>query len=308
MVELIIVVGLLTLLVALLLTGVQHAREAARRTQCQSNLRNIGVAIELFDQVHQQLPCATYGAPYNELGRTTGSALTKLLPHLEQQSLSSSYDWSVDWTAAVNQRAVNTQVSVFRCPSSAGDAIQQGLRTATGESLAERTAAVGDFTAVYSWGFPLAMPTEPVWRDIWGVGALSPLTEENAFAAPKRSRVRDGAANTLTFVERAASTDRWIGGELAETSPSTARDWAPWAGQGCVWLLSYVDGGRAWSPTGLGPCNVNCSNHQGVYAFHPGAANVLFLDGHVKALSASVEAETLFALVTRARGDRAVVP
>jgi prepilin-type processing-associated H-X9-DG protein len=262
----------------------------------------------MFEDIKKHLPCAAYGKPYNNLSPTMGSIFTKLLPYLEETGLDEQYSWDYDWTAAQNQTAVNTPIAILRCPSTAGEAVQKGLRNSSGGHFPDRTAAVCDFTAVYSWGFPLAIPAEPISRDIWGVSALSPLTEDNRFKIPTRIRVPDGSAYTLTFVERAASTDRWVSGQLTERNPSTAADWAPWAGQGCVWILSYTAGGTAWAPTGLGPCNVNCSNHQGIYAFHSGGANVMFLDGRVTFLGEDVAAETLFAMVTRSRGETIEIP
>ncbi|MEQ8667865.1 MAG: DUF1559 domain-containing protein [Pirellulales bacterium] len=308
LIELLVVIGIVGMLAAVLLPAIQFAREAARGAQCQSNLRQIGLAVLLFEDVKKELPCATYGKPYNEMSPTIGSVFTKLLPYIEQTALNDQYDWSYDWTAPENQESVNTPIPLYRCPSSQSDDIQIGLRKSTGQSYPNRTAAVTDFTAVYSWGYPLAIPADPMSYDIWGVSALSPVDERNVYTIPTRIRVVDGASYTLTFVERAASTDRWVKGHLVEHGPSTAPDWAPWAGQGCVWILSYAEGGESWAPSGLGPCNVNCSNHQGLYAFHPGGANVLFLDGRVVFLREQVEADVLFAMVTRSRGERIDTP
>jgi len=308
LIELLVVIGIMGILAALLLPAVQRAREAARRANCQSNLRQVGLALEMFEQSYKVLPSAAYGKPYNNLSPTVGSPFTKLLPYLEESSLLARYDWQLDWTALENQAAVNTPVAVYRCPASPGEAVQRGIRLISGQSYPDRTASVGDYTAVFSWGFPLAIPTTPLGYDIWGVGALSPVDERNRYRIPTRLRVKDGAGHTLTFVERAASTQRWVSGAMVQENPSTAADWAPWAGQGCIWILSYSDGGAAWAPTGLGPCNVNCSNHQGIYAFHSGGANVLFLDGRVVFLSEEVQAEILFAMVTRARGEIFEIP
>lgn len=308
LIELLVVIGIIAMLIAIVLPAVQSAREAARRTQCQNNLRQVGLGVLTFEDAHKYLPSAAYGKPYNELSPTIGSIFTKLLPYLEGDAIANLYDWDLDWTADQNQRAVNVHVSTLRCPSSPGVDVQSGLRNSTGKKFPGRTAAVSDFTAVYSWGFPMAIPADPVWRDIWGVSALSPLNEDGKYGVPTRRRVVDGATHTLTFVERAASTDRWVGGRLVERNPTTAADWAPWAGQGCVWILSYTDGGANWAPTGLGPCNVNCSNHQGVYAFHPGGANVTFLDGRVVFLREAIDAEVLFAMVTRSRSEMIEIP
>jgi prepilin-type processing-associated H-X9-DG protein len=53
---------------------------------------------------------------------------------------------------------------------------------------------------------------------------------------------------------------------------------------------------------------VNCSNQQGVYSFHPGGANVLFLDGRVVSISEQIAPEVLFAMVTRSRGEVMTYP
>jgi prepilin-type processing-associated H-X9-DG protein len=308
LVELLVVIAIIGMMAAILLPAIQHVRESARRSQCQNNLRQIGLAVGMFEQSQGILPSAAYGNPYNELSPTMGSPFTKLLPYVEQLALADQYTWKHDWTASENQAVVNTPIPVFRCPSSPGADFQRGIRNSLGQKFSDRTAAVCDFTAVYSWGFPLAIPTTPIYRDIWGVSALSPISEDNRYMHPKRIRVVDGASYTLTFVERAASTDRWVAGNLVEHSPSTSGDWAPWAGQGCVWVLSYTDEGAAWAPSGLGPCNVNCSNHQGIYAFHSAGANALFLDGRVAYLTEGLAAEVLFAMVTRSRGELIDLP
>lgn len=307
LIELLVVIAIVGMLVTILLPAIQMAREAARRAQCQINLRQVGLAVEMFDESTKTLPAAAYGTPYNVAGPVS-SVFAKLLPFLEQDTVARRYNWSEDWFSASNQIAVNAPLPVLLCPSSPGQAIQLGLRGPNGADFPQRTAAVSDFTAVYSWGYPMAIPSDPPWRDIWGVAALSPLNEDQRFQQPTRIMAADGAMSCLIFVERAAVTQRWVKGSLVDDAPSTAKDWAPWAGQGCVWILSYIEDGTTWAPTGLGPCNVNCSNHQGVYSFHTGGANTLFLDGRVVALSEQIAPEVLFAMTTRARGEVVSVP
>lgn len=312
LVELLVVMAIIGLLLGLLLPAVQAARESARRSQCQNNLHQIDLAVQLFESAEGFLPAAAYGTPYNTAG-PRGSVFTKLLPFMEQESLDIQYDWKKDWYAVENQPTVNRQVSAFRCPSSVGNGVQHGLASSPSTLEAPSlTAAVTDYTAVYSWGAPLAVPNIPMTRDPWAVSALSPTHEDAAgfftgqakFQRPKRANTTDGSTYTLTFVERAASAERWIKGRLVDRAPTTAKAWAPWAGQGCVWILSYVGSGETWAPSGLGPCNVNCNNHQGIYAFHPGGANSAFLDGAVHFLSEGIDPTVLYAMVSRSRGDR----
>ncbi len=312
LVELLTTVAIIGVLVALLLPAVQAARESARRASCTSNLRQVGLGVSLFEDPHKELPMAAYGRPYAKFPENPddviGSVFTKLLPFVEQQAAADQYDWSQDWFTAVNQPTVNTPVPIYRCASSPGESVQRGLRGPPPNDYPDRTAAVTDYTAVYSWGYPLAIPASPPSRDIWGTSALSPLHEDGHYSRPKLKYSTDGSSRTLTFVERADSMQRWVGGVVTDSAPGLAKEWAPWAGQGCVWILSYTDGGQNWAPSGLGDCNVNCSNHQGVYAFHTGGANVLFLDGRVAFLSEDTEAEVLFAYVTRSRGEMVEAP
>jgi prepilin-type N-terminal cleavage/methylation domain-containing protein len=310
-VELLVVIAIIGLLVVLLLPAIQAAREAARKMSCSNNLRQVGLAVPMFEDSRRSLPMAAYGRPYAKFSDNPqdliSSVFTHLLPYLEEKAAYERYDWNRDWAAAENQAVVNTVVPTFRCPSSAGEPLQRGLRAA-GVHFPDHTAAVSDFTAVYSWGYPLAIPANQPYRDIWGTSALSPLHESGVYRRPVRRYVIDGASRTLTFVERASSTDRWVSGKLTETNPSTASEWAPWAGQGCNWILSYTDDGANYAPSGLGDCNVNCSNHQGVYAFHPGGAHGVCLDGRIVFLHGDIQPEVLYALVTRSRGETIEIP
>lgn len=312
LVELLVVLAIIGTLVALLIPAVQQTRESARRLTCQSNLRQVGLAVSLHEHAHQFLPAATYGGPYNTAG-PAGSGFTRLLPYLEERSTADRYLQQEDWTSAGNQLAVNTVIPMFRCPSSPAPARVQGIRKSLGIPVdGNLTAAVTDFTAVYSWGVPFAVPATPFLRDPWAVGALSPFPEEGSglftgtaiFRKPRLRDTTDGMAVTITFHERAGMNARWVMARQTDPNPTTASNWAPWAGQGCNWVLSYEASGATWAPSGLGPCNVNCSNHQGIYGFHAGGANVVCLDGGVRFLQDAIDARVLYAYVSRSRGDR----
>ncbi|TWU45112.1 putative major pilin subunit [Novipirellula aureliae] len=320
LVELLVVIGIIGILIALLLPAVQAVRESTRRMQCQDRMRQIGLATLLFEDTHKALPAATYGDAYCNLKAgnfkdgIAGSPLTELLPFIEQQAVWDRYDREKDWFHEDNQLAINAPLELYRCPSAVGGSQQFGVQRAVGSTLdvyLDRTAATSDYSAVYSWGFPYAIPATPFLRDPWAMGALSPMSENSTgffgagaiYQRPIRTLTTDGSSHTLTFIEQAGKTDTWINGRLHEVAPTAARAWAPWAGRGCTWILSYQADGLSWSPTGLGPCNVNCNNRQGVYAFHVGGANTVFLDGSVHFLSESIEAEILYALVSRSRGD-----
>jgi prepilin-type processing-associated H-X9-DG protein len=282
--------------------------------ECQNHLRQIGLAIAQFETAQGFLPSAAYGRPYEyarsirrPAGDIIASTFTDLLPFIDQQVVADRYDWSKDWFAPENQTAVNSYIKTYRCPASPGPDSQIGIGSGGGNAPT-LTAATGDYSAVYSWGFPMAVPMTPPSYDIWGVGALSPALEEGGFAQPRRIKTTDGASHTMTVVEQSDHGRRWVYEKLVDERPVNGKAWAPWAGESCTWLLSYLADGSTWAPTGLGPANVNANNSQGIFAFHLGGANVCLLDGSVHFVNESLDALTLFSLVTRARGESVEVP
>jgi prepilin-type processing-associated H-X9-DG protein len=101
-------------LVALLLPAVQAAREAARRTQCQNNLKQIGLALHNYHDVYQSFPPAyTVDADGNPLH----SWRTLILPFIEQQALYSRIDLDKPWDRPENAALNNMVIPTFQCPS-----------------------------------------------------------------------------------------------------------------------------------------------------------------------------------------------
>ena len=142
MVELLVVMGVLSILVALLLPAVQQAREAARRTQCLNHLRQIGIALHNYHDQHQLLPPAViWGGPPGEpigqgmfpvglydriaLGlrtdddpdRVRANWLILLLPQLDQTPLYNAFHPSLPISDPENRVVRETWVPTLRCPS-----------------------------------------------------------------------------------------------------------------------------------------------------------------------------------------------
>ncbi len=115
LVELLVVIAIIGVLVALLLPAVQSAREAARRTQCANNLKQMGIGIHNYHDTFQKLP---FGWSDRGAGWTT-----MMLPYIEQQNLWASlkFNEADNWDSANsdNQRACGTFITAFRCPSMA---------------------------------------------------------------------------------------------------------------------------------------------------------------------------------------------
>jgi prepilin-type N-terminal cleavage/methylation domain-containing protein len=135
LVELLVVIAIIGVLVALLLPAVQAARESARRSSCQNNLRQLGVALQNYHDAHGQFPPNSpwdANLPDVEPEDRKGSCLVKLTPHLEAQSFYGRLDFGGDIIAQIESPALKNlqrlQIAVFACPSdSYRDDGQRGL-------------------------------------------------------------------------------------------------------------------------------------------------------------------------------------
>jgi len=111
LVELLVVIAIIGALVAVLLPAVQSARESARRAQCGSNLRQIGLAAQLYDSVKRRLP-GSHDAQDPFVG-----AFVPLLPFLEEGPLDERFDRTKPISDQANRPFRQTKIEVFVCPS-----------------------------------------------------------------------------------------------------------------------------------------------------------------------------------------------
>jgi prepilin-type N-terminal cleavage/methylation domain-containing protein len=120
LIELLVAIAIIGILVALLLPAVQSAREAARRSQCQNNLKQIGMALQLYHDVHSVFPRGAYPASGSSGGWEAhgNGPFTMLLPYMEQRALYDQWNFSTAMTGASNNvLAEKTHIDVFLCPS-----------------------------------------------------------------------------------------------------------------------------------------------------------------------------------------------
>ncbi len=125
LVELLVVIAIIGILVALLLPAVQAAREAARRTSCTNNLKQLGLALHGYHGTHKRFPSGVIASGDN-FRDGLHSGFTLLLQFLEQQSLHQAYDFNTTWRTGNNLDLAQTRLDVLLCPSTGNQVFQDG--------------------------------------------------------------------------------------------------------------------------------------------------------------------------------------
>lgn len=289
LVELLVVIAIIGILLALLLPAVQAAREAARRSQCTNNLKQLGLAFQNYESIFRGLPPRRYTAsPFQGWG-------TMLLNYLEQDAISGKYDFGKNFYDPVNRPYIVLPLKVFICPSTPGgdrfvDIIDQS-NVATGSR-----GAVGDYfvpNSMDAFWWP-----DPARTNAANVPNSCALTDNQC---RKMADITDGLSNTLLAAELAGRPQHWVMGRQQPTNAllNWPNWWGPWASYNSVIYKTWSDDG--FTPGGF--CTINCNNSWGIYAFHPMGANALLVDGSVHFLGISLERDIFAGLVTKSGGD-----
>lgn len=283
LIELLVVISIIGVLIALLLPAVQAAREAARRAQCQNNLKQVALAFLNFHDVNKGFPPARTTIPGQH-----GWGVN-ILNYMEQRNLYDGFNFSINFTSIENSTVVRTTVSTFLCPTT-----PKGPRLidlALGNTVYGTQAAAGDYFVNHLLN-PMGLPS--------GMSRYPALMTQDAIQPI--ANITDGTSNTTIVHEQAGRPDYYLHG-MAKQPTTAGMDqpgwWGPWASYQHFQYQGYTADGRAkgWA------CAVNCSNAQGIYGFHPGGAHVAFCDGGVRFLKESVSVQIVFNLATRNGGE-----
>lgn len=317
LIEVLVVVGVISLLIALILPAVQSARESARRTQCAANLRQIGIAMNVYVGTEGSFP----GIGANPKSPSTHfdmAPLARLLPGLEQNSVYNSINFlvlqSFGPVIPENQTAASTTLAVFLCPS-------DGMALPAGSGPTNYRLNLG---AGYCC---IPDPTAPV--------EVGPF-QWHRWVRP--ADITDGLSMTAIVSERLRGdgrADRWdptrdawyadftrnplypIDDAVEHCNSLTSSNPAHSSVGGAFWIRSGFD--NTWYDHATAPNSrvPDCTPHNveagrrgspgiGVYAArsaHPGGVSVLTADGAVHRVADGVALPVWRALGTRAGGE-----
>ena len=210
LIELLVVIAIIAVLIALLLPAVQQAREAARRTQCKNNLKQLGLALHNYHDNFKGFP----------MGKSSPSMSMhpRILPFIDQGSLYNTIDFNVASSHVNNAAALATNITAFRCPSDpdkmpllAGGRNNYYTNTGTGVLNDLPSTVVGNV----QYGMP--MPNGVFYKDSFTrIGHISDGTSNTAMMSERR--LGDGS-NGLSTRE----TDTFQPG-TTPTTTTEARD------------------------------------------------------------------------------------
>jgi prepilin-type processing-associated H-X9-DG protein len=269
--------------------GVARLRQASHRAGCADNLRVMAHACLQFE--------GSYGFFPSSIQRTgpQRSWAVQVLPWLGEEGLARRYDYARHWCDPANAAAAAAQLPRFYCPAS-----PTGPRTMTGRvklKFGERHeyyevagAAGTDYAAVDE------VKEEAVLHGFAAARGPGVLKEDQF---PRRADITDGLANTVLITECAGRPDEWVLGRPGRADGLASS--APWASRSNDFGLDGFD--PANPDADAGPCAVNCTNANEVYAFHPGGANAALADGGVRFVADRVGTRLFARLVTRAGGE-----
>jgi prepilin-type N-terminal cleavage/methylation domain-containing protein/prepilin-type processing-associated H-X9-DG protein len=328
LIELLVVIAIIGILIGLLVPAVQKVREAAARTQCANNLKQIGLALHNYQTTNGYFPTAfkLLNPPDPAAPSGTGSygpsAFVLILPYLEQDNVYRQINITKAALNPVNMPpsnpAYSTPMSVFLCPSAPGNA--------TVDYSAELSNSFNNFGINVSYPPGLIFGRTDYAPDA-GMQAAVPGISINAGASiiceppdgPVRiTAITDGTSNTMMVTED-AGRPTWYGSNGVVTMPSYtgAPGTTPQGGGGWADPLNYIatngsdpsgsgvaaGGGFMGIPVAPWSCANGCSNDSEIFAFHTGGSNVCFGDGSVRFVRNGLTMAQMQALLSRAGGE-----
>ena len=291
LIELLVVIAIIAVLIALLLPAVQQAREAARRSQCKSNLKQLGLALHNYHDNTKMFPIEGLRPSWTDF---KGSRLLQMLPYLDQAPLYKQINFNATWTGwNVSPPGINPPISdgqpalaVLFCPTETS-VVGLGKTNYVG-CVGFQNCSGCDGCGTYNSGTIVSGTSSfnsgGTWcgRDSSDQSSLTGVFSGQAWAA-KIKDITDGTANTIAF------------GEIRpECSDHGQQGWAnvnsSWFSVNAPINFDTCPG----TPTYGQPCRQVCSwpASHGFKSRHKGGAHFLLCDGTVRFLNENIAIDT----------------
>jgi len=327
LIELLVVIAIIAILISLLLPAVQQAREAARRTQCRNNLKQLGLALHNYYDVHSRLPAGYYSYPTSNGVAPTWAQLhvdtwdgapgwgwaSMLLPYLDQGNVTNAINFNRPIWDPGHTDAIAAKLPVFLCPSSTGGDESFTVEEAGGSPrliggnpiVVGRSHYVANHGQESCWGECGSAVTGEVFTDIYTSttatitinGDASRVADGPFFrnSATRFAEVTDGLTNTIFLGEHSSqlSDKTWVGVVPgAEISPEFS---SPENGPDAAATMVLVHGGPSGGEldiTGspiIHPVNFPTFHVGQMYSEHVGGGHVCLGDGSVRFISENID-------------------
>lgn len=323
LVELLVVIAIIGVLVSLLLPAVQAAREAARRVQCQNQLRQIGLGLQNYHDTNGQLPAGDFWYYNEELKPSPNYSmwgwLPKLLPFMEQQNIYdlANYDYRAtqNGLGVMNRDVLPTQVPGMLCPSNPyrteatdNELLAGTLNSRNQVAEADYAASVGDYLNQGGTGDGLdntlkdsdGLILYPSVGNVFSRGNIAKAYPPkyptrgviNRFGwAAEFREIPDGLSNTFAVGECVGvwslNQNFWTQSISTTAQPINHLN------------LFYLRGTENW-PTLSNP---QWADHIAFRSLHPGGAHFLMCDVSVHFVNENIDHESYKAMASRDGGD-----
>lgn len=291
LIELLVVIAIIAVLIALLLPAVQQAREAARRSQCKNNLKQIGLAMHNYENSYLIFPSGMFEDTNPGSTGLGASGFTAMLPYIDQSNTYAKYIFTEFYGSVNNKAVLNQNIPVFICPTMV-------VARAVPSVPCNEIGAVGSYM--------LCEGTNSYQNPSLGMFPfVSPFFFGTTSKPVRVADVTDGTSNTLAVGE---ASYRYKLYKWSSCSGDPAQVGTVKSGY-ARWGVGYPGGAMGNTRAALGATVQRLNNFTGTgtptgfASDHIGGVHFLLSDGAVRFISENISSVTLDALATRAGGE-----